>query len=112
MSAWLKRVIILLVGVLLLGGSLAWWLGRDTNGAEGFRTSPVTRGELLDSISATGTLKPQEEVDVGAQVAGQIAMFGTDADGRPVDYRSEVKEGMVLARIDDAVYLAEQRTAR
>ena len=45
--------------------------------------------------------EPEEVIDVGAQVAGQILSFGKDADGKTVDYGSHVREGTVLARIDD-----------
>src|SRR3954470_12119027 len=107
----IKRLLIVVVGIVLLGGSLAWWMGRDKGGTEGFRTGKVTRGDLMLTIAATGTLKPREEVDVGAQVAGQINTFGSDADGKPIDYGSKVLPGMVLARIDDAVYATEKKTA-
>src|SRR3954463_15447906 len=97
----IKRLVIVFVGVVLLGGSLAWWMGRDKGVTEGFRTAKVMRGDLMLTIASTGTLKPREEVDVGAQVAGQINTFGTDADGKPVDYGSKVLPGMILAKIDD-----------
>jgi HlyD family secretion protein len=71
----------------------------------------VTRGNLLVSISATGTLQPEEVVDVGAQVAGQIVSFGKDAGGKTIDYGSAVEAGMVLAQIDDSLYAAEAAQA-
>jgi HlyD family secretion protein len=49
-------------------------------------------------------VQAEEVVDVGAQVAGQVAAFGTDADGRQVDHKSRVKKGAMLAQIDDALY--------
>ena len=57
----------------------------------------------MSKVQATGTLEPQELVDVGAQVTGEIKEFGVDVDGRPVDYGSEVKAGQLLARIDDTI---------
>lgn len=65
-----------------------------------FRTAEVTRGDLEVMISATGTAEPEEVVNVGAQVAGKITQI-------PVDYGSVVKEGTILATIDDAVYKAQ-----
>ena len=50
---------------------------------------------------------PEDVVDVGTQVNGQIASFGVDTDGKVVDYRSTVTEGAVLAKIDDTVYAAD-----
>jgi len=40
------------------------------------------------SISASGTIEPEEVVDVGAQVAGLIKSFGTDVQGKTIDYGS------------------------
>ncbi len=72
-----------------------------------YRTAPVKRGELLATISATGTVEPEEVIDVGAQVAGQISSFGRDKTGKPIDYGSVVEAEMVLAQIDDSLYAAD-----
>jgi HlyD family secretion protein len=77
-----------------------------------FRTVPVERGDLLATISATGTVEPEEVIDVGAQVAGKIVAFGKDKHGKTVDYGSVVEKGTVLARIDDALYAADVAAAR
>jgi HlyD family secretion protein len=58
-------------------------------------------------ISATGTVEPEEVVDVGAQVAGQILYFGADNNNNTIDYGSFVKKGAVLAQIDDTLYTAD-----
>jgi len=79
--------------------------------ASPFRTTSVTTTDLLATVSATGTVEPEEVVDVGAQVAGQIIEFGTDSKGETVDYGSLVKAGTVLARIDDSLYSAEVDSA-
>jgi len=68
---------------------------------------PVMRGDLQAIISATGTVEPEEVVDVGAQVAGRIVAFGKDKDGKTVDYGSVVEAGTILAQIDDALYAAD-----
>ena len=68
-----------------------------------FRTVEVVQDDFVSKVQATGTLEPQELVDVGAQVTGEIKEFGVDVDGRPVDYGSEVKAGQLLARIDDTI---------
>jgi HlyD family secretion protein len=96
------------VVVLLLLVYLTWGDGK----AAGFRTVPVKRGDLKATISATGTVEPEEVVDVGAQVAGRIVTFGKDKNGQEVDYGSVVEVGTVLARIDDALYAADVANAR
>ncbi len=107
----LGRIMIVAVVLGLIGGGASLYF-RDTDPqAIVYRTAQVTRGNLLVSISATGTLEPEEVVDVGAQVAGQIVSFGKDAQGKPVDYGSAVEAGMVLAQIDDSLYSAEAAQA-
>ncbi len=68
------------------------------------------QGDFVLKVQSTGTLEPQELVDVGAQVTGEILEFGTDVDGNRIDYGSEVRQGDLLARIDDElVKLAVER---
>jgi len=100
-TAVAAAVFLIFMGWLLLGG--------DNRAA--FRTVEVQRGDLKATISATGTVEPEEVVDVGAQVAGKIVAFGQDKDGGEVDYGSVVEAGMVLARIDDALYAADAASA-
>jgi HlyD family secretion protein len=89
-------------------GAAAWWFWSGNGQANAsFRTAQVIRGDLAATISATGTVQPEEVVDVGAQVAGKIVSFGKDKDGKMVDYGSVVGAGTILAQIDDALYAAE-----
>ncbi len=105
----MKKAILLIV-VIGIGAGIAggWWYfnkGKVKNVA--FRTAEVTRGDILSTISATGTVEPEELVDVGAQVAGQVLAFGKDEEGNEVDYGSSVAEGTVLAKIDDTTYTSD-----
>ncbi|MGE4301549.1 MAG: efflux RND transporter periplasmic adaptor subunit [Victivallaceae bacterium] len=76
-----------------------------------YSTAKTTRGDLKSVISATGTVEPEELVNVGAQVGGMVTTLGTDTEGRQVDYCSRVTAGTVLARIDDALYAASVKSA-
>ncbi|MDP2758122.1 MAG: efflux RND transporter periplasmic adaptor subunit, partial [Desulfurivibrionaceae bacterium] len=102
------KSLVALIALLLLGSLTTWQLTRskEKNGA-GYRTAELKRGDLLVTISATGTVEPEEVIDVGAQVAGRIVSFGKDAKGKTVDYGSVVEAGTVLARIDDSLYGAD-----
>jgi HlyD family secretion protein len=108
--------IIFLVLVLLVGGAgLGYWYWQSTAaGGTTFRTATVERGNLLATISATGTVEPEEVVDVGAQVAGQIIKFGQDPhnSSKSIDYGSEVVENTVLAQLDDALFKARVNQAK
>ena len=111
MGRWMKGAVAGIVGLGIIGGGAAWYLLRGGDAAADFRTTAVKRGELLVAISATGTVEPEEVIDVGAQIAGQIMSFGRDAAGRTVDYGSVVEEGTVLAKIDDSLYSADAAQA-
>jgi HlyD family secretion protein len=104
----LALVVLALILVLVV-----WWFWSGNHrSASSFRTTAVTRGNLQASISATGTVEPEEVVDVGAQVAGKIVAFGKDKHGNTVDYGSVVEPGMVLARIDDSLYAADVESVK
>ena len=75
------------------------------------QTVAVKRGDVFASISATGTLEPEEVVDIGAQVTGQIVSFGNDTAGKSVDYGSQMEAGTLLAKIDDSLYAINKKQA-
>ena len=58
-----------------------------------YTTLPVNQGDLVVTVSATGTLKPVNEVEVGIEVSGTIKTVD-------VDYNDRVQVGQILARID------------
>src|SRR5438093_873749 len=78
---WVPLVV---VAVLALGGLGFWYLQAASNSGPFYKTADAKRGKLLATISATGTIEPEEVVDVGAQVAGMILSFGPDRDDRVV----------------------------
>ena len=106
----LKSAVIVAVAALGYWGWCRWGKSEE-NVMPNFRTGAVTVGDLQKTISASGTIEPEELVDVGAQVTGPIVSFGKDASGKEIDYGSPVSAGMVLARIDDATYNASFRQA-
>lgn len=85
--------------------TLAWKAGHGEPPL--WRTTTVTRGDLAATITATGTVEPEEVVDVGAQVSGQFLEFGKDKSGKPIDYGSVVETGMLLAKIDPRLFKAQ-----
>jgi len=108
----MMRFALIALGVAVLGTLGVWKFYGGNEPAAKLRTAPVQRVDLVATISATGTVEPEEVVDVGAQVAGQINAFGKDVNGQTVDYGSVVDAGTVLARIDDSLYAADVEQAR
>ena len=101
------------VAILVVAAGLGAWQWRAHAAHKpSFRETPVKRGDLFVGTAATGTVEPEEVVDVGAQVAGLINVFGKDKSGRPIDYGSVVEEGTVLAKIDDCLYAADVALAK
>ncbi len=98
----MKKILIVLV-VAMLAASLGYWWYSAGGDRPQFRTLPVTRGDLAIGATATGSVEPVDVVDVGAQIVGMIKSFGPDANrpGKTIDFNSRVKEGDVLAQLDD-----------
>jgi len=93
-----------LVVLILLGAGGFYWFSANGR-APSYRTTPVERGELLSTISATGTLNAVVTVQVGTQVSGTIQQL-------LVDFNSPVKKGMLIARIDPATFEAKVNQAQ
>ena len=108
----MKTVFFSLVVVgLLAGGAVYYTRHVAAEAVVPFRTVAVKRDNLLSTISSTGTVEPEEVVDVGAQVVGIIKSLGIDpgdpAKKKTIDYGSVVHKDTVLALVDDAVYKAQ-----
>ena len=107
-----KRTLVITVAAVVVALLFLGYLLRGRSTSAGFKTVQVKRGDLRATISATGTVEPEEVVDIGAQVQGRIVSFGKDKNGEEVDYGSVVEAGTVLALIDDALYAADVGTAK
>jgi HlyD family secretion protein len=63
-------------------------------------TAPITRGDIIDTVGATGTLQAVTTVQVGSQVSGNISWLGAD-------FNSIVRKGQVIARLDPSLFQAQ-----
>lgn len=78
----------------------------DGGGGEFFyRTVQVRRGDLTVSVSATGTLQPVNEVEVGSELSGTI-------ENVEADFNDRVEKGEILARLDTEILQAQLLEAR
>lgn len=106
----MKNLFVLLIVLGIAAGGATYHVMRKpvVNPATSLRTATIHRGDLLSTVSATGTVEAEEVVNVGAQVAGLIVGFGDDprSPSKYVDYCSVVEKDQVLARIDPTVYEA------
>ncbi|WP_319783117.1 efflux RND transporter periplasmic adaptor subunit [Oceanisphaera sp. IT1-181] len=103
----MKKILISgLVLALLVLGLYAYfgsdWLGKPKAPP---LTITVEKGDLLDQVTATGTLQPSGYVDVGAQVSGQLKVIA-------VEVGDKVEQDSLLAEIDPTVYVAQVDASR
>lgn len=99
-----KRPIPLAIGAVVLIAA-ALLLRRCASGSGvTYQTAPVARGPITQAVTATGTLNPVQNVQVGSQVSGNIQKLF-------VDFNSTVKAGQVIAQIDPVVFQASVNQA-
>ena len=88
-----KRQWFLLGGVLIVLAVVAFmWISHDDGNTVQYKTEQAQRGNLTVTVTATGTLEPTNQVDVGSELSGIV-------DALLVDYNDVVKVGQVLAKL-------------
>ncbi|TCS73086.1 HlyD family secretion protein [Sulfuritortus calidifontis] len=97
-----KLILPLILLALAIGGWLGWRQMAGSKPAGVYKTQPVDRGDIVETISANGTLNPVVLVNVGTQVSGTIKRLNAD-------FNSVVKKGDVLAELDPALIEAQLR---
>ena len=102
---WYRRwwVIALLLIVLVLTG--VKWLSRNETQAQAYQTVLPQRGDITVTVTATGTLQPVNQVDVGSEVSGTIRDV-------LVDFNDRVKKGDALAVMDTDQLIAQVKQAK
>ena len=105
-SRWPKRLLILVVLAAAIGGGVWYYLSKKPGlTAAQFRTATVTRGDVVQEVTANGSLNPVKQVEVGSQVSGIIEKI-------LVDFNSRVKQDELLARIDPSTYQKNLASAK
>jgi len=90
-----NKVIISIVTLLAItGGSFYYYQGIKNKTAAAVETVSVTRGTVIASVSATGTVKPADSVDISSQITAQVKEI-------KVKENDMVQAGQVLAILDD-----------
>ena len=86
-------VLLLLLGAA--GGGVYWYVQRPGHTPVDYKTVEISRGDVMQSVTATGQITPVKNVQVGSQISGIINELR-------VDFNSQVKEGDIIAQIDPA----------
>jgi macrolide-specific efflux system membrane fusion protein len=99
-SRWMRAGSAIAAALVLSAGAYVGWTAWGSpTAASRYTTAVVQRGDLEDSVTATGVLQPRDYVDVGTQVSGQLKKLH-------VKVGDAVKQGHLLAEIDPTVYLS------
>ncbi|HTK30457.1 MAG TPA: efflux RND transporter periplasmic adaptor subunit [Candidatus Saccharimonadaceae bacterium] len=93
-GAWIVAGIVI---VIVTGG--LWWKSHKGAGGAHWRTATVERGTIESRVSATGTIRPVVQVQVGSQVSGVVQSLHAD-------YNQRVKKGELLLQIDPSSFRA------
>ncbi|MEJ2106633.1 MAG: efflux RND transporter periplasmic adaptor subunit [Acidiferrobacteraceae bacterium] len=79
------------LAIILVAGVI-WYANRNGSDSQ-YKSAEVSRGDLTVMVTATGTLEPVNQVDVGSELSGTIRSVEADVN-------DHVKQGQVLARLD------------
>jgi len=99
-----KHLILGAAGLAVAGLAAFYFWGGQASAAQ-YLTAKVERGNLRNTVTATGTLQAVTTVQVGSQASGTISSLSAD-------YNSVVKKGQVIAQLDPAVSKAQVDQAR
>jgi HlyD family secretion protein len=99
-----RRVAVVGLAVALVALAGFWFWGNQANAAE-YMTARVERGNLRNTVTATGTLQAVTTVQVGSQASGAISALYAD-------FNSTVKKGQVIAQLDPSVTQAQVQQSR
>lgn len=92
----------LVLSVLGFGGYTYFSKTKTEQAASSIRTVKVQRGDVVSSVSATGTLSLENSVDISSKITGRIVEVRFKEN-------EQVKAGDVLFKLDDATYLSDQQ---
>src|SRR5215210_9473920 len=96
----MKRWIIVAVVLVAIVSTAAVVYTRRNKAEMQVQTAALSRGDIVDTVGATGTLQAVTTVQVGSQVSGNIQYLGAD-------FNSIVKKGQVIARLDPSLFDAQ-----
>ena len=93
------------IGLCVVLAAAGYWMFHKKDRAPAWRTAPVTRGDIVETVNASGTITPVITVQVGTQVSGRVLELFAD-------FNSAVRKGQAIARIDPAPFQAQMEQAQ
>ena len=96
----MKKIVLIAAVVVVVGGGIWFFSGSSAKHKVNYVTTVVKKGDISNSVTATGTIEPVTEVEVGTQVSGII-------DKIYVDYNTVVTKGQLIAEMDRVTLQSE-----
>lgn len=100
----MKRAIVI-IGVVVLAAVAVYFFWQKDKGGQKFRTEKAVKGDIIEAVTATGTVNAVTTVLVGTQVSGTVKKISAD-------FNSPVKNGQLIAEIDPATFEAQLDQSR
>ena len=102
-AKWLTATVLL--AIVLAGGVTYYWRAVGADSGPMVTTATVTRGDVVETVDATGTLQAVTTVQVGTQVSGTIKALHADFNPR-------VRRGQVVAELEPSLFQTQVEQAR
>lgn len=100
-----KKILVTVITLAVLGTAGWYFWGKREASAEEYVTTKIERGDIRNSVFATGTLQAVTTVQVGSQVSGTISALNAD-------FNTKVHKGQVVAQLDPSILQAQVASQR
>lgn len=104
MPVFTKKRVFIAVALLVVGGAAAMYYqkekGKPKEEEPKYRTAVVDKGNITQTVTASGTLNPVALINVGSQVSGTVVEL-------KADFNDRVKQGQVLLKLDPTIFNAQ-----
>ncbi|MFZ6711447.1 efflux RND transporter periplasmic adaptor subunit [Undibacterium sp. TC9W] len=104
MPVFTKKRVFVAIALLLVAGAVATYYQRENNKAKEeepkYKTAVVDKGNITQTVTASGTLNPVALINVGSQVSGTVVEL-------KADFNDRVKQGQVLLKLDPTIFNAQ-----
>ncbi len=104
MPVFTKKRVFVAIAVLLVAGAAASYYQKENNKAKEeepkYKTAAADKGNITQTVTASGTLNPVALINVGSQVSGTVVEL-------KADFNDRVKQGQVLLKLDPTIFNAQ-----
>jgi HlyD family secretion protein len=101
----MKRIVVAALALAAAAAAGYFYFAKANGDSVPYRTAKVERGDIAETVTATGNINAVKTVQVGSQVSGTIQEI-------LVDFNSRVRKGQVIARIDPRIFEATVAQSR